>query len=431
MLRARFLALTFAAGTLAVVACGNSGDDEAAAGGAGQATGGAAHPGGVSGNGGTPGAKAGQTGAGAAAAGTSTSGGAGVTGTAGSTGAAAGGTAGGTSRGGATSTGGATSGGGTSGAGRPGSGAAGGASGGKSGRGNNASGAGDRSDAGASGSEGGPSGSDYDTVVLADAPVLYFAMTGTTREADLTGNGHDGSYQSGAPARATLPNGDAAAAFDGVEQYLTVPSAADLSIPTTHELTWEAWIRPDTLQFSNDTSDGYVDWMGKCADYSPTCEWEARMYSQTNAEDRCNRLSAYAFNPGAGEGSGAFWQQTDCGTSIRAGAWYHIVGEYTTLTQPAACDDTYPGSIDIWVNGVRWNQASHGDTGCMSQYQVVPVANDSPLNIGTMAKDSWFQGAIGKVAIYDKLLGNSVIARHYTVMTGSAPSGSCADTCSF
>ena len=40
----------------------------------------------------------------------------------------------------------------------------------------------------------------------------------------------------------------------------------------------------------------------------------------------------------------------------------------------------------------------------MSQYNVVPAANGSPLNIGTMAMDAWFPGAIGKVAIYDKLL---------------------------
>ena len=30
-----------------------------------------------------------------------------------------------------------------------------------------------------------------------------------------------------------------------------------------------------------------------------------------------------------------------------------------------------------------------------------------------MAMDAWFQGAIGKVAIYDKLLTQAQIARHY------------------
>ena len=52
---------------------------------------------------------------------------------------------------------------------------------------------------------------------------------------------------------ATLPNGDAAADFNGSSQYVSVPSAAVFSIPTTHSLTWEAWIRPDVLEFPNNT----------------------------------------------------------------------------------------------------------------------------------------------------------------------------------
>jgi hypothetical protein len=253
-------------------------------------------------------------------------------------------------------------------------------------------------------------------------------MSGT--EPDLTGNGNTGSYKGGATKAAALPNGDQAADFDGASQYLTVPSNASFSIPTTGNLTWEAWIRPDVLQFPND-SGGYVDWMGKCAVYSPTCEWEARMYSTTNSENRCNRLSAYVFNPTAGLGSAADWQPT-CGL-IQASQWYHVVGEYTTRSAPTSCTNTamYPGSINIWVNGVPWNQASHDPTGCMSQYNVVPKADKSPLNIGTMATDAWFAGAIGKVAIYDVLLSSARITAHYRAMTGKQPTGSCASTCSF
>src|SRR5262249_49724052 len=151
--------------------------------------------------------------------------------------------------------------------------------------------------------------------------------------------------------------------------YLTVPSNATLSIPATGDLTWEGWIRPDVLQFPNASQDAYVDWMGKCASYGPTCEGEARMYSTTTPESRCNRMSAYVFNPTAGLGSAGDWQPT-CGL-IQAGSWYHVIGEYTTKTAPSDCQDTatYPGSINIWVNGVEWNHASHGQTGCMSQYQ--------------------------------------------------------------
>ena len=267
--------------------------------------------------------------------------------------------------------------------------------------------------------------------MLADGPVGYWAMNKSpASEPDLTGRTSAGTYRGGTVPLAPLPNGDQAADFNGTNTYMSIPSNAAFSIPTTHSLTWEAWIRPDTLQFPNNSS-GYVDWMGKCQDYDPTCEWEARLYNTTNSENRCNRFSAYVFNSSAGLGSGAYWQPT-CGL-IEAGQWYHVVGEYTTLSQPSGCQNAaqVPGSVSIWLNGVPWNQASHGQTGCFSQYNVVPTANNSPLNVGTMAMDAWFQGAIGKVAIYDKLLSQAQITSHYMLMTGKTPTGSCASDCSF
>jgi hypothetical protein len=260
--------------------------------------------------------------------------------------------------------------------------------------------------------------------------MAFWAMNNTSGdEPDLTGNRNTGIYEGGTPTVTTMPNGDHAADFNGLSQYLAIPSNASMSIPTTGTLTWEGWIRPDVLQFPKGSSDGYVDWMGKCANYSPTCEWEARIYDTDNLQGRCNRLSAYVFNPRAGLGSAADWQPA-CGL-LHAGLWYHVVSEYTTLSQPPGCPNAlmYPGSINIWVDGVEWNQSSHHPTGCMSQYVVVPKANASPLNIGTMALDTWFQGAIGKVAVYDYLLSQAQITNHYRVMTGAQPTGSCANTC--
>jgi hypothetical protein len=304
-------------------------------------------------------------------------------------------------------------------------------SGGSSGDGGGAGGSGD---GGAAAND--RTRSDYDAAVLADDPVAFWAVNlAPGKELDLTGNGHDGSYRGqGTPTQSKLPNGDAVAVFDGEQQYLSIPSSPGFSIPTTSQLAWEAWIRPDVLQFPNDDgSSGYVDWMGKCEEYGPTCEWEARMYNTNTSEspNRPNRLSAYVFNPGAGLGSGADWQPS--AGVIMAGAWYHVVGQYTTLDEPDDCQDTdsAPGSIDIWVNGVKWDHDSHGQTGCMSQYDVVPKANDSAVNIATMAKESFFKGAIGKVAIYDHQLSQAQISRHYTTMTGKQPTGSCGNTCSF
>jgi len=275
-----------------------------------------------------------------------------------------------------------------------------------------------------------PTSTGYDAAVMGDSPVMYLGMgsASTGVESDKTGNGHNGSYKGGTPTTVSLPNGDKAADFNGSSQYLTVPSSAALSIPTTHQLTWEAWIRPDTFSFSNASGDGYIDWMGKCQDYSPTCEWEARIYGDVTPEGRPDRLSAYVFNPSAGLGSAADWQPA---AKLTAGKWIHVVAEYQTQTTPSLCSSSYPGTINIWVNGVKQNFEAHADTGCMSQYNIKPTAGSSPLNIGTMAMDTWFKGAVGKVAVYNHLLTQTQINAHYTAMTGAAVTGSCGATCSF
>lgn len=271
----------------------------------------------------------------------------------------------------------------------------------------------------------------YDKLVLADSPVGFWDVDPkTSTETDLSGDGNTGTYVNGLPALATLPDGEPAADFNGSNQYLTVPSNRSFSIPTTGSLTWEAWIRPDVLQFPKSNDEGYVDFMGKCAFYSPTCEWEARMYDSTTMQaGRSDRISAYVFNPTAGFGSAADWQPSL--GQIQAGQWIQVVGEYTTQNTPSNCADagSYPGSINIWVNGVEWSEVSHAPTGCMSQYGVVPKANNSPLNIATMGMDYFFKGAIGKVAIYNYRLTTADIDAQYEAMTGKEPVGTCGATC--
>ena len=270
----------------------------------------------------------------------------------------------------------------------------------------------------------------YDRIVLAAHPVGFWDLSAARpRERDLSAHGHTGRYHHGLPSPARLPDGERAADFNGRGQYLSVRSSPQFSISNTGELTWEAWIRPDVLQFAHPVNNGhgYVDWMGKCERYNGACEWEARMYSALNAQQRCDRLSAYAFNPAGGLGSGADWQP-DCGT-LRPGFWLYVVGEYQTRSTPSGCSSSYPGTINIWVNAVKQSFAAHAPTGCMSQYRVIPRPGSSPVNVGTMALDSWFPGAVGKVAIYDTLLSQAHIDAHYTAMTGAHPRGGCASTC--
>jgi hypothetical protein len=66
---------------------------------------------------------------------------------------------------------------------------------------------------------------------------------------------------------------------------------------------------------------------------------------------------------------------------------------------------------------------NYRSNGCMSSSASVR-AGGSPLTIATMALDGWFPGAVGKVAIYDSLLGLAQISAHYKAMPGKSPSGS-------
>lgn len=79
--------------------------------------------------------------------------------------------------------------------------------------------------------------SDYDKVVLSDRPVAYWRIHAeSSTEPDLTGNGNTGTYANTLPAAARMPNGDTAGDFNGSNQYLTIPSNAAFSIPTTRNL---------------------------------------------------------------------------------------------------------------------------------------------------------------------------------------------------
>ena len=52
---------------------------------------------------------------------------------------------------------------------------------------------------------------------------------------------------------------------------------------------------------------------------------------------------------------------------------------------------------------------------------IVPARRDAPLRIGTSNLESFFQGGIGKVAVYSHELSPERIARHYEVMSGRKP----------
>lgn len=245
--------------------------------------------------------------------------------------------------------------------------------------------------------------SDYDDVIIADEPVLYLPLE-DTNSCDHSGNAYKGTV-SGMTTAATLPNGDTARDFNGVDEYVTVTDRDALSIPTTGRLTLEAWIRPDTLQFTNDEGTGYVHWMGKGT--TDQQEYVARMYSLDNTESRPNRISGYAFNQTGGLGVGSYFQDT-----VTAGNWVH----YVLVINTVDVDATYTmGYTKIYKNGTQRDKDN------LASLSIVPGNGTAPLRIGTRDLSSFFEGAIGKVAVYDTELTPYQILEHYQTMVPPVP----------
>lgn len=225
-------------------------------------------------------------------------------------------------------------------------------------------------------------------------------MSGT--EIDASCHGHGGKYL-GQPRAATLPNGETATAFNGSSQYMQVKDNGALSPATTGVLTIEAWMRPDTLTFPHKEGTGYVHWMGKGEPNNH--EYAARMYSTGNTEKRANRVSGYLFNASGGKGAGSYFQK-----EVRTGEWIH----YVLVINANAKSRKYPnGYTKIYRNGELANQDDLNYRGT----RIAPHRGSAPFRVGTRDFNSFFKGAIGKVAIYGKELAAKRVALHYDVMT--------------
>jgi hypothetical protein len=221
-------------------------------------------------------------------------------------------------------------------------------------------------------------------------------------EADISGHGHRGRYL-GRPKAATLPNGETATVFNGSSQYMQVGDHPALSPATAGVLTLEAWMRPDALHFPHTEGTGYVHWMGKGAPNNH--EYAARMYSTGNREDRANRISGYLFNASGGKGAGSYFQR-----EVRPGQWIH----YVFVINANETSAKYPnGYTKIYRNGELAHQNNLDYRGT----PVTPHHGSAPFRVGTRDFNSFFKGAIGKVAMYGKELPARRIAQHYVAMT--------------
>jgi hypothetical protein len=242
----------------------------------------------------------------------------------------------------------------------------------------------------------------YDSATLALRPVAYFRFIPPTGrvERNVAARAPDGRFTRADPGREhrALPNGSPAKLFDG-RTVLRVHSVPSLSVPTTGALTLQAWVRPETLTFQRTQGTGYVTWLGKVG--PDENEYALRMYSLGNTEDRGNRVSAYAFNAAGGKGSGSYFQDP-----LAAGEWLMVTAVITTRA-----DGGYPANTVTIYRG-----ASRRQTSSLTEFDVKPVAGSASLQVGGDA-GSFFEGAIGKVAVFDRPLPPKDIETQFRVMT--------------
>jgi Concanavalin A-like lectin/glucanases superfamily len=175
--------------------------------------------------------------------------------------------------------------------------------------------------------------------------------------------------------------------FNGTSDYVEVPDTADFSVATTGSLTISAWMRPDTLSFPQTEGSGYVHWLGK--GQSSAQEWVFRMYSQGNTEGRENRISFYVFNASGGLGTGSYFQD-----AATPGQWIHVVG---------VADGQ---STHIYKNGVLRDSDLYAGT-------ITPQHGSAPLRMGTRDFQSFFQGGLAGVRIWNRALSGAEVAALY------------------
>ena len=205
-----------------------------------------------------------------------------------------------------------------------------------------------------------------------------------------------------AAAQPGVPSPTSFVEFDGTSAYLEVPDSPDFSVATTGALTISAWLRPDALTMASTEGSGYVYWLGKGT--RGQYEWALRMYSQDNTENpnRANRISFYVFNPRGGLGIGSYFQDP-----ITPGEWIHVV---------AIADN---GKTSIYKNGVfrrcDWYTAP-ADNSCQHYAQdlwITPQPGPQPVRMGTRDFNSYFQGGLAEVRIWNRPLGADEVTQLY------------------
>lgn len=212
--------------------------------------------------------------------------------------------------------------------------------------------------------------------------------------------------------------GDVYLQLSGADSYVEIASIADYSLATTGELSVAAWIRPDTLNFPRWEKTGYVHWLGKGVGAGQQ-EWTFRMYNRdgtTEHPPRPNRISFYVFNPEGGLGVGSFFQDT-----LQEGSWIFVVG-IADSTRTFMYRDGQYRRCDTYRGPKAGHCPIHFQPPPNDQLQleIDPIAGSSPLRLGTRDLNSFFEGGLSRVRIWNRALSADEVAALYSA--DAAPS---------
>jgi len=211
--------------------------------------------------------------------------------------------------------------------------------------------------------------------------------------------------------------GDVYLKLTGDDSYVEIASIKEYSVATTGDLSVAAWMRPDTLNFPNWEGTGYVYWLGKGE--SGRQEWAFRMYNRDGTQEdppRPNRVSFYVFNPGGGLGVGSYFPNT-----LHVGHWIFVVGVADSTRTYMYRDgryqrcDTYRGP-SAGKCPIHF-QAPPNDN---VQLEIDPIAGSAPLRFGTRDLNSFFEGGLSRVRIWNRVLSAEEISALYSADTAPA-----------
>ncbi|HKS38859.1 MAG TPA: LamG-like jellyroll fold domain-containing protein, partial [Verrucomicrobiae bacterium] len=210
-------------------------------------------------------------------------------------------------------------------------------------------------------------------------PGLVAAWTAESNGLDAVGANHAALQNGVAFVPGRIGN---AFDFDGVDDYVEIPSSAELK--PTSEITVAGWINLRVLPAGAIAVKGI--------DAEAPLDWALTVVGDGRLRTHVNR--------------GGVWQYFDGNTAMNTGTWHHVAMVYDGATLKAYVN----GQLDGSQPGTGSIQASEGS---------VRLGAYAPVN-GFFSK-AFFSGAIDELSVYGRALGSNEIA---SIAAGGA-SGLC------